>query len=139
MYTENVHRYMIRDSFTTAARGTTSPKRAANSDHMTEQAVKNGDANSEAIALTMRALSVSNWTDIYGDIPSARLSRGATTSLKPKFDTQKEVYTQLFADLERANSLYDPSRALRYPEQGPDVQGRHRQMAQVHQLAPCGC
>ena len=63
----------------------------------------------------MRALFVSNWTDIYGDIPFSEAFQGRNNVLKPKFDTQKEVYTQLFADLERANSLYDPSRALRYP------------------------
>ena len=114
MYTENVHRYMIRDSYNSGTWNHLA-RWAANSDHMIEQAVKNGDANSEAIALTMRALFVSNWTDIYGDIPFSEAFQGRNNVLKPKFDTQKEVYTQLFADLERANSLYDPSRALRYP------------------------
>ena len=68
MYTENVHRYMIRDSYNSGTWNHLA-RWAANSDLIIEQAVKNGDANSEAIALTMRALFVSNWTDIYGDIP----------------------------------------------------------------------
>ena len=114
MYTENVHRYMIRDSYNSGTWNHLA-RWAANSDHMIEQAVKNEDANSEAIALTMRALFVSNWTDIYGDIPFSEAFQGRNNVLKPKFDTQKEIYTQLFADLERANSLYDSSRALRYP------------------------
>ena len=105
MYTENVHRYMIRDSYNSGTWNHLA-RWAANSDHMIEQAVKNGDANSEAIALTMRALFVSNWTDIYGDIPFSEAFQGRNNVLKPKFDTQKEVYTQLFADLERANSLH---------------------------------
>ena len=114
MYTENVHRYMIRDSYNSGTWNHLA-RWAANSDHMIEQAVKNEDANSEAIALTRRALFVSNWTDIYGDIPFSEAFQGRNNVLKPRFDTQKEIYTQLFADLERANSLYDTSRALRYP------------------------
>lgn len=114
MYTENVHRYMIRDSYNSGTWNHLA-RWAANADHMIEQAVKNEDPNSEAIALTMRALFVSNWTDIYGDIPFSEAFQGRNNVLKPKFDTQREIYTQLFADLERANTLYEPSRALRYP------------------------
>ena len=75
MYTENVHRYMIRDSYNSGTWNHLA-RWAANSDHMIEQAVKNEDANSEAIALTMRALFVSNWTDIYGDIPFSEAFQG---------------------------------------------------------------
>ena len=138
MYTENVHRYMIRDSYNSGTWNHLA-RWAANSDHMIEQAVKNGDANSEAIALTMRALFVSNWTDIYGDIPFSEAFQGRNNVLKPKFDTQKEVYTQLFADLERANSLYDPSRALRYPNKDLMYKGDIAKWRKFTNSLTCGC
>ena len=95
MYTENVHRYMIRDSYNSGTWNHLA-RWAANSDHMIEQAVKNGDANSEAIALTMRALFVSNWTDIYGDIPFSEAFQGATTSSNPS-STPRRRSTRSFS------------------------------------------
>ena len=69
----------------------------------------------KAELLCIRAYYYDLGCQFYGDIPFSEAFQGRNNVLKPKFDTQKEVYTQLFADLDRANSLYDPSRALRYP------------------------
>ncbi|MEN8248381.1 MAG: SusD/RagB family nutrient-binding outer membrane lipoprotein [Bacteroidota bacterium] len=75
--------------------------------HMYDLAKEQEDPSLEAIALTLKVMYMSNLTDIFGDIPysEAFLGRkGGTT--KPKFDSQKEVYEQMFADLEMANDIY---------------------------------
>lgn len=76
--------------------------------HMYDLSIIQEDRSLEAIALTLKVLYMSNLTDIYGDIPyseafTARKTGGTT---KPKFDSQKEVYQQMFADLEAANDIY---------------------------------
>lgn len=114
MYTENVHRYFLRDSYVQGAWNHLS-QWASNADHMRELAINQKDDNSLAIALTMRALFVSNWTDIWGSIPFSEAFQGRNGILKPKFDSQQQVYTQLLADLEKANTLYKPDAALAYP------------------------
>jgi hypothetical protein len=45
-------------------------------------------------------------------------SRGAEGLLQPKFDTQEIIYTQLLADLEKANSLFNTAAGLRYNTEG---------------------
>lgn len=107
MHTENVHRYMIRESYITGAWDHLA-RWAANADHMREVAISKQDPACEAIALTMRALYMSNLTDMFGDVPfsEAFQGRAEVPNTKPIFDTQEEVYRQLYEDLERANTLY---------------------------------
>lgn len=45
-------------------------------------------------------------------------SKGDQGILRPKFDTQEEIYTQLLANLEQANTLYDTSSSMVY---SPDI------------------
>jgi hypothetical protein len=76
--------------------------------HMYDLATEQNEPALQAIALTFKVLFLSNLTDMFGDIPyaeafTARKPEGTKT---PKFDSQKEVYTQMFADLEAANALY---------------------------------
>src|SRR5690606_30927052 len=61
-----------------------------------------------AVALTFKVLFFSNMTDVFGDIPyeEAFTGRKLGGTLAPKFNTQKEVYDLMFADLEAANDLY---------------------------------
>jgi hypothetical protein len=85
--------------------------------HMYDLAEKEGDNALRAVALTFKVLFMSNLSDIYGDIPYAeaftgRKSNGAKT---PKFDSQKEVYQQMFADLETANNIYAASPVFQNP------------------------
>ncbi len=79
-----------------------------NIDHMYELAKEKGDRSLEAIALTFKVLFFSNMTDMFGSIPyeEAFTGRKVGGTLTPKFNTQKEVYQFLFADLEAANDLY---------------------------------
>lgn len=79
-----------------------------NIDHMHELAIENGDKSLEAIALTFKVLFFSNMTDMFGSVPyeEAFTGRKLGGTLTPKFNTQKEVYQFLFADLEAANEIY---------------------------------
>lgn len=79
-----------------------------NIDHMHELAMEQGDKSLEAIALTFKVLFFSNMTDMFGSVPyeEAFSGRKVGGTLTPKFNTQKEVYEFMFADLETANDLY---------------------------------
>ena len=79
-----------------------------NIDHMYELAREQGDKSLEAIALTFKVLFFSNMTDMFGSVPyeEAFTGRKIGGTLTPKYNTQKEVYQLMFADLEKANDLY---------------------------------
>ena len=71
-----------------------------------------------AIALTFKVLFFSNMTDMFGDIPyeEAFLGRELGGTLTPRFNTQKEVYELMFADLEAANQIYAGDPVFSKPE-----------------------
>lgn len=104
--TRQEHRYFIGDQnwqsvWNTYARYTN------NALHMYDLSVQEDDQSLQAIALTLKVFYMSNLTDMFGDIPYSeafQVRDGGTT--KPKFDSQQEVYEQMFADLETANNLY---------------------------------
>ena len=60
------------------------------------------------MALTLKVLFMSNLTDMFGDIPYSEAFQGREEggTKTPKYDSQQEVYEQMFADLEAANELY---------------------------------
>lgn len=92
--------------------------RAAACQRMYELAELAGDDNCKAIALTLKAYFVAHLTDIFGDIPYSEAFQAGTgtNNVTPKYDTQKEIYTSLLAELETANSLYDKSKTLDSPQ-----------------------
>lgn len=116
LQSENIHRYIIRDSYVQTPWSYLS-RQAANADHMRRLAILKAEPNCEAIALTMRALMVSNQTDLFGSVPFSEAYRGRDTVAvtQPRYDTQQQIYTQLLEDLERANSLYDVNKPLQTP------------------------
>ncbi len=80
---------------------------ANNAVHMYELAGEQDNPALEAIALTWKVFYLSNQTDIFGDIPySEAFQARINGNVKPKFDTQKEVYEEMFDDLESANNFY---------------------------------
>ncbi|MDP4239502.1 MAG: SusD/RagB family nutrient-binding outer membrane lipoprotein [Bacteroidota bacterium] len=105
--TRQEHRYFLADTdFSTF--WNFYARYANNAIHMYELAAAKNDVALEAIAQTLKVLYMSNLTDMYGDIPyseafTAQKIGGTTT---PKFDSQKEVYQEMFAELEAANDLY---------------------------------
>ncbi len=79
-----------------------------NVNHMYQLAQQQGNKSLEAIALTFKVLFFSNMTDMFGSLPyeEAFTGREVGGTITPKFNTQKEVYEFLFADLEAANDIY---------------------------------
>ena len=70
--------------------------------------------NYRAIGLIYRSWIFSILTDCYGDVPFSDALKGTQGVLSPKFDTQKEIYTQILKDLDTANAIINTSKALTY-------------------------
>lgn len=78
-----------------------------NAQHMIDLAQAYNQPEAQAVATTLKVLYMSNLTDMFGDIPyreafQARKS-GNTT---PVFEPQQQVYEEMLADLDSANSIY---------------------------------
>ncbi len=105
--TRQEHRYFISDGNWQSAWNMFS-RYANNALHMSDLSIDQDDKSLEAISLTLKVLYMSNLSDMYGDIPYSEAFTGRLLegTLKPKFDSQKEVYEQMFAELDSANSIY---------------------------------
>ncbi len=66
--------------------------------------------NYQAVGIIMKSWSFQMLTDLYGDIPYSQ-ALNINEYLTPKYDAQKDVYTGLLADLQKAISLIDASGA----------------------------
>ena len=73
-----------------------------------------GENNYKAIALVYKCWAYSILTDLYGDVPYAEATKGTTGNFVPAFDKQKDIYTQIFKDLDSANMLFNDNKALTY-------------------------
>jgi len=73
-----------------------------------------GENNYMAIGLVYKCWAYSILTDVYGDVPYSEATKAAEGTFQPKFDAQKDIYTQILKDLDQANSLFDDTRALTY-------------------------
>ncbi|WP_295939560.1 SusD/RagB family nutrient-binding outer membrane lipoprotein [uncultured Alistipes sp.] len=106
------HRYVIDNAVGSSA-WSNLYKQAASVDHMRELAIHKEDENYEAIAITLKALFLSNATDIFGDCPYSQAFKGPSEGLRqPVFDSQESIYRALLEDLEHANTLYNTSKSL---------------------------
>lgn len=112
-----VHRYDITQG-TGNSTWTTTYTQLINLEEMLKVSREKGDVNYEAIALTLRAWMISNLTDMFGDVPFSEAAQGESGNFTPKFDRQKEIYAQIFEDLEYANHLYQNSLGMKY---GADI------------------
>lgn len=59
----------------------------------------------QAIGKICQAWLFSNLTDIYGDIPYSDALKGDQNNVIPRFDRQKDIYIDMFNQLEEANKL----------------------------------
>jgi hypothetical protein len=75
---------------------------------------KQANANYKGVALTLRSWVFQLLTDAYGDIPYRQAGK-IDSFLTPAYDTQRDVYLGLLADLKTAQSWLDPA--------GPAIQG----------------
>ncbi|PMD98125.1 SusD/RagB family nutrient-binding outer membrane lipoprotein [Siphonobacter sp. BAB-5405] len=66
--------------------------------------------NYQAVGLIMRSWSFQVLTDLYGDIPYSQ-ALNIDQYLTPKYDAQKDVYTGLLNDLQKAVTLIDDTGA----------------------------
>lgn len=89
-----------------------------NINEMENLAVSFNEPNYQAIALTLRSWVMQLLTDSFGDVPMSEAGKGADGLLQPKFDTQEQIYTQLLANLEKANTLFASTSGLRYNSEG---------------------
>lgn len=90
---------------------------ANNAVHMYELAEEEKNATLKAIALSWKVYYLSNLTDMFGDIPYSEAFQGRINgNTTPKFESQKEVYIQMFTDLEIANQLYSQKYVFRNSE-----------------------
>ncbi|MDR2223494.1 MAG: SusD/RagB family nutrient-binding outer membrane lipoprotein [Flavobacteriaceae bacterium] len=81
---------------------------------MEAAAVKKQDVNYQAIAITMRVWMAANLVDLFGDVPYFESGQAAEGNIYPAFDDQVKIYESLFADLEKANSLFDVKKPMIY-------------------------
>lgn len=112
--TSNFHRYSFNNSNLESI-WSAYGQYAANANHMISQGYKYGDLGAVAVGKTLKALFLSNATDIFGDIPcreAFRVSEGVTT---PVLDSQEDVYRQIFDMLEDANELYADGHSFAKP------------------------
>ncbi|WP_310555903.1 SusD/RagB family nutrient-binding outer membrane lipoprotein [Flavobacterium sp.] len=70
---------------------------------MQQLAVEEGNTNLQAISLIMQANTFQVLTDLYGPIPFSEA--GIKGNLKPKFDSQEDVYSGIIAMLTQADAL----------------------------------
>jgi hypothetical protein len=112
-----IHRYNIAES-TGNSTWNTYYRWLANIKEMQEAAVAANDPNYQAIALTLNAWTYSLLTDTFGDVPMDEAGRAEEKIYYPAYNTQKEVYTRILADLEKANDLFDPAKTMVY---GTDI------------------
>jgi len=64
-------------------------------------------ASYQAVALILKSWMFQQLTDVYGDVPysEAVQARAEEQVLQPSYDTQRDVYLGIIADLEEANTL----------------------------------
>lgn len=105
--TRQEHRYFISDANWQSVWNFYA-RYANNALHMHDLSIEQEDPSLEAISITLKVMYLSNLTDMFGDIPysEAFLALSDEAVVKPKFDSQEEVYRQMFAELEEANDIY---------------------------------
>ncbi|MDE7443864.1 MAG: SusD/RagB family nutrient-binding outer membrane lipoprotein, partial [Muribaculaceae bacterium] len=72
---------------------------ATNAIHMHDLAVNHDDEACQAIGLTLKVMFLANQVSLFGDIPYKEAFKLVDEGIsQPKFDTQKEVFEQMFAE-----------------------------------------
>lgn len=82
---------------------------ASRFNHVMELAEIEENDNLYAAALTMRTYTMQKISDMWGSIPYSQAFRLDEEIMYPEYDHESEVYDQIFADLERANSMFNVS------------------------------
>ncbi len=115
--TGGVHRYEITEG-TGNSTWNTYYRWLNNIKEMKRAADTAKDVNYAAIAMTLNAWVYANLTDCFGAVPMTDAVSAEEGILQPKYNSQKEVYVKILADLDSANKLYNTSKAMVY---GTDI------------------
>lgn len=89
-----------------------------NINEMENLAISFNEPNYQAVALTLKSWVMELLADSFGDVPMSEAGKGVDGLLQPKFDTQEQIYMQLLANLEKANTLFNTTTGLRYNTEG---------------------
>lgn len=73
---------------------------------------KVSNASYQGIGKICKVWLFSNLTDIYGDIPYSQALQGDQQNVIPAFDRQKDIYLDMFNQLEEANTLLASGAAI---------------------------
>ncbi len=65
-----------------------------------------GNDNLYAAALTLKAYTAQQTTDMWGDIPYSEAFRLGEEIIYPKYDKQKDVYASILAELKQASEMF---------------------------------
>lgn len=68
-------------------------------------AIEQGNQQLQGVVIVLRSWVFENLTNAYGNIPYFEAANGAEGNFTPAYDNQQDIYTDLLAELERANSL----------------------------------
>lgn len=115
--TGGIHRYDITEN-TGSSIWNTYYRWLNNIKEIKRAAEEANDANYKAIAMTLNAWVYSNLTDCFGDVPMDEAVSAEEGLFQPKYNSQKDIYTKILADLDSANKLYATAKAMSY---GTDV------------------
>jgi len=66
----------------------------------------------QGISLICQSWIYSMLTDTYGDVPYFESNKAKEGIREPKFDTQKDIYSDIFSKLEEANTLLSSNAAI---------------------------
>lgn len=89
----------------------------AEADEMYLLAGEAGNQSVQGAALTLKAIALQTLTDTFGDIPSSEANLAIEGNYTPKYDSQQEVYTQIFALLDEAISKFNADQGTINPDQ----------------------
>ncbi|WP_282636557.1 SusD/RagB family nutrient-binding outer membrane lipoprotein [Sphingobacterium thalpophilum] len=106
-----VHRYYFTE---TSGDGTwnTCYRYLRNIREMESAAETSGQAIYKAVATTLKAYIAGLLTDSFGDVPMSEALRAEEHINQPKFDKQEQIYADMIAALETANTLYAGEEAM---------------------------
>jgi len=76
-----------------------------------------GNQSVQGAALTLKAIALQTLTDTFGDIPSSEANLAIEGNYTPKYDSQQEVYSQIFALLDEAIAKFNTGQGTISPDQ----------------------
>lgn len=107
-YTD-VDRYVVTNDILASGWTTMYNEPIANFERVITIASESGNKNYTAVATIMNAWIYQLLTDMYGDLPYKEGGKGLEGILQPKYDSQKDIYAGILADLKNANDMIELS------------------------------